>query len=197
MAAVVSALAGGVSGADQARAALVKKVPNSDFTGFELVFEAAPGERNIVTVGGSSKAIIPADRGPVEADFRFQARDGCSFIPSFPPNELGLRPFCTREATTRLRVTLGDEGDRLAITPAAFETDPAAAFPIEAFGGAASDVLDASGLPFGEVLLVGDEGGDFLAAGSATVEMVGGPGPDVFTGGPDGMWSATRTTRQA
>ena len=182
------ALVLGAPGADEARAALVKKVPNQDFTGFELVFEARPGERNIVTLTGNADAIVPADRGPLEDDFVLGANDGClNFV--FPTNELGVRPRCTREATKSLRVTLGDEGDRLAFTPAlfgGFGTGPEDAFTIQAFGGTGSDVLDASGLPFGEVLLVGDEGADVLTGGieSGEVDLVGGPGPDVLTGGP-------------
>lgn len=182
-----SALALGATGADEAGAALVKKVPNADFTGFELVFEGRPGERNIVTVDGGVD-IVPADRGPLEADFEYEARDGCqNFV--FPTDELGVRPRCTREATKNLRVTLGDQGDRLAFTPFGlfpFGTEPEEAFPIEAFGGTGADVLDASALSVGEVLLSGDEGPDLLTGGveSGKVDLVGGPGPDVLTGGP-------------
>jgi Ca2+-binding RTX toxin-like protein len=126
-----------------------------------LLYDAAAGEANDVTVQGDAHSVTIEDQGAEIA-----AGPGCA---ASAPHSV----TCTSEYELTIVLRLGDEADHVA---------GEGSVSFGAFGGAGDDVL--RGGQAGAVLY-GDEGDDVLDAGAHSSTLVGGEGDDEMTGSDD------------
>ena len=158
------ALSAAPAGAATVRVELIDP-PASPKAGIEasfarVIYDAAPGEVNVVTVGeDAARAIVVTETGAP-----LTAGDGCNAqAPGTvvcPVVRVGLPAF------QGIWVRLGDGDDQLTAGAA-----------LNGYGGAGNDVLTGSGS------LSGEAGDDLLTGGERADELRGGEGADRLSGG--------------
>jgi hypothetical protein len=135
--------------------------------GDDLVFRAAPGERNNVSV-------LEGPGGPGTVRFG----DIGSTI-AFPAGACEASPLGWTDcrAGGAVRVELGDGDDRFTLG-----TSSRVSNPVTVSGGAGDDELKGDEVNPVATVLAGDEGADRLTGGRGDDELHGGPGADTLDG---------------
>jgi Ca2+-binding RTX toxin-like protein len=142
--------------------------------GLGLVYTAADGEANALTISRSGDDIVFTETGGVPI------AESAATCEATAPNVVR----CTAvPAPAGIDVGLGDGDDRLVLGAVG------GAVRAYADGGAGADRLDAAAAT-GYVELLGGADGDRLFAGTGESDLTGGPGADTLTGGPDGALTA-------
>jgi Ca2+-binding RTX toxin-like protein len=142
-------------------------------SGSKVVYRAAAGERNDVTLSATNRSVIVKDAGATVT--------GCTAIDA----NSALCEGVFRRAT----VTLGGGADKLRVTGLAVSADAGSgadrltggAEDDTLNGAAGNDVVDGGA---GDDLLLGDAGNDTLRGGRGRDELDGDVGDDVLVGGP-------------
>ena len=142
--------------------------------GLGLVYTAADGEANVLTIARSGDDIVFTETGG--------APIGESAATCEPAAGNAVRCAAV-PAPAGIDVSLGDGDDQLKLGAVG------GAVRAHADGGAGADRLDAAAAT-GYVELHGGADGDRLFAGTGESDLTGGPGADTLTGGPDGALTA-------
>jgi Ca2+-binding RTX toxin-like protein len=152
--------------AGSAAGATVSTQPRAGGTLVELLFVAAAGETNTVTLAASGGTVDVVDLGAA-----LTPGTGCAAV---TPNQVR----CTGIHVATL--TLGDGDDNFSVTPVGYSAPNGF---VLVMGGAGNDLL--SGSPNGDALL-GESGNDTLSGGGGPEHLAGGDGDDSVDGG-DGI----------